>query len=183
MADIYKITEVISKVMEILSSIAAVALIVMAVVFFVADNPEDLIADESMISACGMVIYTGGLPAEDAAYVMGATAIVASIMFALVTMMFRNVNLIVRTARGGTWFSKGATPFQDDNIRMIREIGIFFIALYPLELIGSAVAQAISSGVETSTTLMPLIIGIILICLSKMFEYGKELQETEDGLI
>ena len=44
---------------------------------------------------------------------------------ALMAMVFRNVYLIFKTAEGKTWFSKGATPFQPDIVRMVREIGIF----------------------------------------------------------
>ena len=101
----------------------------------------------------------------------------------IMAMIFSNIHLIVKTAEGDTWFSTGATPFQPDNVRMVREIGIFLIMIYVVGLIIEAGAYIACQDVEGSTTMMPLAFGIIVICLSKMFEYGQKLQETEDGLI
>ena len=56
-------------------------------------------------------------------------------------MIFRNINLIFRTADGKTKYSKGASPFQPEIVRMVREIGIFCIVIPVFELIVSLVLK------------------------------------------
>ena len=184
MANIFKITEVLSLVLQILCIIGAVGMFIGGVVFLVYNDPEKLmIGEDHLINVCGMAVSTMALPADKAAQVMGAAMIISGFLYILLSMVFRNINLIVRTSNGETWFSKGATPFQDDNIRKVREIGIFLIFIYIIGLVGTMIVSLINENVETSTSMMVLFIGIIVICLSKIFEYGKELQDTEDGLI
>lgn len=183
MADIYKITEVISLIIEIVCFIGAVGMLITGPVFIFMDLPADAVRDASLVDNCGMVISAYGLEKGAASDVIGAGYIFSGLIYALLGMVFRNINLIVKTARGGTWFSKGKTPFQDDNVRMVREIGIFLIAIFVLGLIGTTVAHAINGDVETSRSMLTLVLGIIMICLSKIFEYGRDLQETEEGLI
>ena len=91
-------------------------------------------------------------------------------------MIFRNIHLILKTAKGKTWFAQGETPFQLNITRMIREIGIFLIALAGVDLILS-----FFSGVTMSPLL--IIIGILMLCLSSFFRYGEELQNDTNGLI
>ena len=188
MADIYKITEVISKVLQILFAIAAVATLVGGIILIALgstdlDIGKHMDDSDGIINTCGMAISTAMVSSDDIVKVTGAALLVSCVLYGLSMMIFRNTNLIVRTAKGGTWFSKGATPFQEDNIRMVREIGIFLIAMYVVQLIGTGIVHLLSSGVETSTSLMPVFIGIIVICLSKIFEYGKGLEDDQEGLI
>ena len=191
MADIYKITEVISKVLQILCAIAAVATLIGGAVL-IAVNDSDFVKDNSnligndddhIVDACGMIISTAFVPDDEQLKATGAAMIVCAVLYGLLMMVFRNIYLIVRTARGGTWFSKGETPFQDDNIRMVREIGIFLIAMYIVQLVGTGIVHLVASHVESSTSMMVLFLGIIMICLSKIFEYGKGLEEAQEGLI
>ena len=46
----------------------------------------------------------------------------ATLILGLMAMIFRNLHLIIKK-------SEGTTPFQHDNVRMFREIGIFSIAV------------------------------------------------------
>jgi hypothetical protein len=184
MADIYKVTEVLSKVFQILCMIAAIATLVGGILLIVAEDPGQYIGpDDRLVNVCGMAIYIYEPFADKAADAIGASLIVSAVLLGLLTMIFRNVNLIVCTSKGKTWFSKGETPFQDDVVRMVREIGIFMIFMYVVGLVGTSIVGLICDNVETSTTMVMLVMGIIVICLSKIFEYGKGLQESEDGLI
>ena len=184
MADIYKVTEVLSKVFQILCMIAAIATLVGGILLIVAEDPGQYIGpDDRLVNVCGMAIYIYEPVAEKAADAIGASLIVSAVLLGLLTMIFRNVNLIVCTSKGKTWFSKGETPFQDDVVRMVREIGIFLIMIYVVGLVINAAAYITCQDIEGSVTMMPLVFGIIVICLSKMFEYGQKLQEEEDGLI
>lgn len=101
------------------------------------------------------------------------------------TMIFRNVNLIIKTAAGKTWFSKGETPFQKDISRMVREIGIFYIIIPVLETIISAIFRPII-GMETaeiSVRMEGILTGIIIIVLSRIFIYGEKLEHDVEGLV
>lgn len=101
-----------------------------------------------------------------------------------VTMLFRNIYLIFKTAEGKTWFSKGETPFQKDIIRMIRELGGFSIAIPVIQLIGSAIVRLVcSSSVEANVLLTGLIFGLVVFSLSEFFSYGQKLEEEVEGLV
>lgn len=103
----------------------------------------------------------------------------------LMGMVARNVYLIFKTTEGETSFSKGKTPFQPDNIRMVREIGIFLIAIPVVELIMSAIAGAIIGieNVESNLNFVMIFVGLIPLALSQYFAYGMQLQNEVDGMI
>ena len=92
-------------------------------------------------------------------------------------MIFRNIYLILKTAKGKTWFSQGETPFQKDITRMIRELGIFLIGLAVIGFIMSLFVSTVSFE------LLYVVIGILMLCLSSFFAYGEGLQKENDGLI
>lgn len=67
---------------------------------------------------------------------------------------------------------------------MIREIGIFSIAMPVLQFIGTAIIKLISRGaVETNVLLTGLIFGIIIVSISEFFAYGMKLEEDVEGLV
>lgn len=111
--------------------------------------------------------------------------ITTAICLAIMAMVFRNVYLIFKTSKGDTWFSKGETPFQPDNIRMVREIGIFFIAIPIIQLIMGIIARIVLSAemVECSVEANTVMMGLVVLALSQFFAYGTELQKDVDGLV
>jgi hypothetical protein len=100
-------------------------------------------------------------------------------------MIFRNINLIFRTADGKTKYSKGASPFQPEIVRMVREIGIFCIVIPVFELIVSFVLRIIipPEMCEISVNFSSVVMGLVVLCLSQYFAYGAQLQEDVDGLV
>lgn len=108
-----------------------------------------------------------------------------AIVFVLMAMIARNVHLIFKTSEGKTSFSQGVTPFQPDNVRMVREIGIFTIAIEVVQFIMSIVAR-IALGpdmVESSLGMQGVFIGLVMLALSQYFAYGMKLQNDVDGLL
>ena len=77
------------------------------------------------------------------------------------------------------------TPFQPAIIRMVREIGIFCIAIPIVELIMSIIGTAIigSEVAEISVTFGSIFVGLVVLCLSQFFAYGAQLQRDTDGLV
>lgn len=100
-------------------------------------------------------------------------------------MVFRNIYLILKTTLGKTSFSKGQTPFQKDNVRMIREIGIFYIAESLLSLTMGIICRLVlgAEATELSVGLNNILAGIVFLCLSETFAYGTKLQDDVEGLV
>lgn len=121
-------------------------------------------------------------------YIMTALRILCFsgvITMALHAMIFRNINLIFRTAEGKTKFAKGASPFQPDIVRMVREIGIFCIAVPVVEFITSIVARIFipEEFCEMSVSFTGILMGLVVLCLSQYFAYGAQLQKDVEGLV
>lgn len=107
------------------------------------------------------------------------------LMLVMMAMICRDVYLIFRTAEGKTKFSKGKTPFQPDNIRMVREIGIFLIVIPVVGLIMSIIGRGVLKAyqIESSMDMHFIVVGLVVIALSGFFAYGMELQNDVDGLV
>ena len=102
----------------------------------------------------------------------------AVIILAVMAMVFRNLNLIFKK-------SENTTPFQKDNIRLMREIGIFSIAVPVIGFIMSVIIRLVT-GVETaelSIDTAGIFMGIIVLCLTQFFVHGVELEKDVDGLL
>lgn len=105
-----------------------------------------------------------------------------AVMLSLMAMIFRNVYLILKTARGGTWFAKGNTPFQKDIVRMLSEIGIFFILVALIGSISSVIVSALG-GETGGINYLSAFTGLVFICISQFFNYGAGLEKDLDGLV
>ena len=105
-------------------------------------------------------------------------AIGAVIILSLLAMVFRNIYLILKKSQEGS-------PFQPDNIRMLREIGIFCIAVPVVGLTISAVARLILGvdAVETSVNVYGFSMGLIVLCLTQIFAHGAALEKDVEGLV
>ncbi|MCI5923615.1 MAG: hypothetical protein SOR38_06275 [Oscillospiraceae bacterium] len=102
----------------------------------------------------------------------------AVIILSLMAMVFRNLNLIIKK-------SEGSTPFQADNIRMLKEIGIFSFSIPLVGLIMSIICRLILGvdAVETSINFYGFFMGIVVLCLTQFFIHGAELEKDVDGLL
>ncbi|MDO4747570.1 MAG: DUF2975 domain-containing protein [Eubacteriales bacterium] len=110
-----------------------------------------------------------------------------ALTFVLMAMIFRNINIILRTMLGKYKHAKGTSPFQKDVVRQIREIGIFSIAMPVLGLIITTIINIVSkinsTPVEASVSFGGIIIGLVCLCLTQIFSYGAQLEEEVDGLL
>lgn len=190
MKHIDTITLVTAKVLELLHWFAAACI---ALVFAGALAAREALCSflERTMPALGGSLSAYGF--EVAAGTDGTVNMTAVTLFcagavailSLMAMVFRNLYLILRTAKGQTWFSKGCTPFQPDIIRMLREIGIFSISV-PLIGLGTSVLIRLIAGVdsvETSVNLSGFAMGLLVLCLTQFFTYGATLEQEVDGLL
>lgn len=186
-----KVATVITKVLEIGFSIGAVSMTV-AFVLFLADRnlfPGTLVKGAPVpgeaIEVAGFSIVYGNPDGtiNTAAFIIFLLA--GALVFELMAWVWRNANLILRTTQGLTKFSVGKTPFQKDNVRMMREIGIFFISIAVVQFIAGAVAVLVlgPETAEVSASTSGVTIGILMLCLSQVFAIGQKMQEDVDGLV
>lgn len=106
-------------------------------------------------------------------YAMGAV-----IIFAIMALVFRNLFLVIKR-------SETASPFQSENIRSLKMIGIFSIVIPLIGLLMSIVIR-IAAGpdaVELSMDQSGLITGILVLCLTQFFIHGAQLERDVEGLL
>lgn len=101
-----------------------------------------------------------------------------TIVLGLMAMVFRNLYLILKR-------SESSTPFQKDNVRMLREMGIFCISVPIVGLVMSCVARLVlgADEVETSLNMAGFLLGFVMLTLSQVFGRGIELERDVDGLV
>lgn len=184
-----RITKVVSKLCEVVFFIGSLAMIVAAVFSFAMPQKFGRFLLESVgngtIATNGfeiMIADSNGILIPGAVRIFCFAGIFT---MPCVAMIFRNIYLIIKTCEGGTWFSKGKTPFQKDVVRMVREIGIFSIMIPVIGLIMSVIARIVL-GVdlcETSVQIVGIAMGLAMICFSRLFAYGIKLEDEVKGLI
>ncbi len=175
-----KVTKVLARVAEIAHWIGAVGMLAGLVLI--------LTLGQRVVS-----VVPGGTEAEAAVYGFELTLAdeagtpdlaalrlflpVGAVLMALMAMVFRNVHLILKHA-------EAATPFQPDNVRMVREIGWFLMAVPVVGLVMSAAARLVlGEEIETSVRLGGLLVGLVVLCLSQVFARGMALEADVDGLL
>ena len=107
--------------------------------------------------------------------------VAALIIFVLMAMVFRNVYLILKKIENDS-------PFQKDIIRMLKEIGIFSIAVPVVGIImtfiiGIATGAGVGFFVEATVNLDSVAMGVLVLCLTQIFTYGASLEKDVDGLL
>lgn len=187
METLNKIAMVTAKIIEVIHWIGAILAILGLLIFsinpgwviefFINNNILELTANSFSIA-----VFNNGEINLMAVKVFCVTAV---ILYTLMAMIARNIYLTLRTAANKTWFAKGKTPFQNDIVRMIREIGIFYIMMTLVGLIASIIGRMLIGydAAEISVGVGNAITGVIILCLSQIFVQGVALQEEVDGMI
>ena len=185
MKGINKLGKIITKILEVFHWIGA-ALLLAATICSVADpNWVKYFVDFDAKECCGANLEVYGFEVN-APVVNGNTDMTSFMLFgiggiiilAVMAMAFRNLHLIFKKSENGT-------PFQKDNIRMMKEIGIFSIAVPVIGFIMSIIVRLVT-GVETaeiSIDMGGIFMGIIVLCLTQYFVHGANLEKDVDGLL
>lgn len=186
-----RLAEIFTKIFQVGYSIGAVGILIGLVLFLF----DRLLAPGSLVKGSpkpdqavrmqGFSVIFGNQDGTIDSAALIIFLVTGGIVLGLMTMIFRNANLILRTMQGKTKFSKGKTPFQPDNVRMMREIGIYFIAINVVKIAAGAVATAVigPDKVEGGGILGEAVIGLLMLCLSQVFAIGTQMQEDIDGLV
>ncbi|WP_434309967.1 hypothetical protein [Hominifimenecus sp. rT4P-3] len=185
MKQINKLAKIVAKILEVFHWVA-VALMTAATICSVAapkwigyfvglDAKECCGAELSVYGFEVQCAVTDGNVDMTTFLIFGIGAIV---ILSLMAMVFRNLYLIFKK-------SENATPFQKDNIRMLKEIGIFSISVPVVGFIMSIIMRLVIGvdAVETSVEQSGIFMGIIVLCLTQYFIYGADLEKDVDGLL
>lgn len=182
-----KAATAVAKIMEVFYWVAVGLLVASLIVYFFDGSLLKYLMDigNGEFAVAGYSINVLDNAGHFITALFVSALLIGIIVCGLMAMIFRNIYLIFKTTAGKTSFSKGETPFQPDNVRMLREIGIFAIAIPVVEFIGDVVIKLIVDVeiVESSVSFTGIVLGIVLLCLSQFFAYGMQLQKDSDGLL
>lgn len=185
MKQISKITKVVAKILEVFNWVGTVLLLCATVCSLATPQWVNKFVGFDAKECCGANLNVYGFEVN-APYKNGTVdmkmffifGIGAVIIMALMAMIFRNIYLIVKK-------SENSTPFQKDNIRMLKEIGIFSIAMPIVGMIMSFIITLVFGvdKVEMSVNQLGIFMGIAVLCITQFFSHGMQLEEDVDGLL
>ncbi|EFA23609.1 hypothetical protein [Bifidobacterium gallicum] len=184
------LTKVLAKIVEILHWIAAVCALVLFVSSWFSTSwisslvPANLLGD-GVVDTYGLSVHVADAHGVIDAGGLRTYAIGAFFMLVAMAMVFRDTYLIIKTAEGRTWFARGATPFQQDVTRMVREIGIFLLLTIVIGFIVCAVGTlALGHGMVTYVlNVTMLMLGLLMLCISQVFAQGEVMRQDVEGLV
>lgn len=180
---INKLAMALSKITEILHWMGVLLMLALAIYSVIAGTQLGGIL-EMGIRGQGVTLSTYGFEvtvldgsgALDMKLFLGFS-LTAGMILSLMAMVFRNVYLILKK-------TENATPFQKDNIRMVREIGIFSISVPMLGMFASFIMRlAAGPDIDVSMRMSGLMMGLIVLCLTQVFARGAALEKEVDGLL
>lgn len=180
-----KLVTAIAKMCEVFLWIGTAVMLLIFITSFAAPDKLGFLIESGELTVGGLDIEVLDASGNVITRAVTMLALAGMLIMPLGAMICRNIYLIFRTAEGKTSFSKGATPFQEDIVRMVREIGIFSILIPVIELIVSIVARVVigEAAAEISVSATGIFFGLVIVCLSRFFSYGESLQEEVDGLV
>ncbi len=161
------------------------ALLVVLAVFSLANGSDTVDAvllsngGDGSIGTNGFAIAITGKSGKTLPAALTLFSIVGVCTMFCMGMIFRNVRLIFKSA-----WSDGAAFFNADVIRMVREIGIFCMAVPVIGFAALATGRIIlGSDLEASVQLHGFALGFVVLCLSLFFARGMELEHEVEGLV
>ncbi|MGM9551185.1 MAG: hypothetical protein ACI3XA_02915 [Clostridia bacterium] len=185
MKSINKIAKVVTKILEVFHWVAVVLMAAATVCSVVAPDLVKYFVGFDVKDCCGTNLEVYGFEVN-APVTNGNTdmtsfmlfGIGATIILAVMAMVFRNLYLIFKK-------SENASPFQKDNIRMMKEIGIFSIAVPVIGFIMSIIIRLVIGvdAVEISVNQSGICMGIIVLCITQYFIHGANLEKDVEGLL
>lgn len=180
-SNLRNITAVMAKIIEVLSWIGAVCIVLSMIVLFAT---RDMIAEAYKSGAFdSQSISVTGVDSE--AFInsltngSGIVALVPFVFFcALSALIFRNIYKVFQKANGDS-------PFSEANVKRIKNIGYYALAIPVSKIVMYAVFAVIVgiNNLNISISLSEVVFGLVALCLAQYFAYGAELQREVDGLL
>lgn len=182
MKGIDKVAKVVTKVIEIVHYVAAGILAATTICslaapqylhHFVEFEPT---GDQIVLSAYSFEVITPSLNGLPDLTVFSLYGFGAVVIFILIALIFHNLYSVIEK-------SEGTTPFQMDNVRKLKWVGIFSIIIPVVGFVMGSVIKLVVGvdAVEVSGGMDGLIMGIIVLCLTQFFAHGVELEDEMEG--
>lgn len=175
-----KAATVITKIMELMYEIAAVAFLVGAAL--VITVPDALAVDANGVvsaaigpmhlSLTNVILYDHGDLSIGCVVFYLAYGALCSFVAAKASY---NVWKILSA-------SQHETPFQWRHVRLLRESGFLFIGLTLSQIVFALILMPFG-GVSVNMKLDGLVLGIIVLCIAQILAQGVQMQEDVDGLV
>ncbi len=182
---VIRLSKILAKICEIAHWVGVVCMVLLVFSIFFRDLlPKYIMVSESGETTVGCYGFDISVINADGSFRIGALIILsifAIIAFVLMAMVFRNLYLIIKNISRGT----DNSPFSRDNIRMVREIGIFAIAVPVVGQIMQIVAFIAlgAENIEMSVALDGYMMGLLALVLTQIFGYGAKLESDVEGLL
>lgn len=179
------LAKVVTKIVEVFHWVGVALMVAATVCSVAAPSAVNYFVGFDAKECCGAELAVYGFEIN-APVTNGQVDMTAFLMFgisavmilSLMAMIYRNLHLIIKK-------SEGTTPFQPDNVRLLREVGIFAISVPVVGFVMSIISRIVI-GVETaeiSVSYAGFVIGIVVLCMTQFFARGIELQNDVDGLL
>ncbi len=183
---VIRLSKILAKICEIAHWVGVVCMVLLLVfsIFFRDLLPKYIAISEQGDTVAECYGFEINVINADGSFRIGALIILsifAIIAFSLMAMVFRNLYLIIKNISRET----DNSPFSKDNIRMVREIGIFAIAVPIVGQIMQIVAFIApgAENVEMSVALDGFMMGLLALVLTQIFAYGARLEADVEGLL
>ena len=180
-----RIAKIITKIAEVFHWVGTILMALATVFSLTAPQWVKYFVGIDAKECCGAELNVYGFeiiaPVKNGSFdmkILFLYGIGAVIILSLMAMVFRSLNLIIKNA-------ENSTTFHMDNIRMLKEIGIFSISIPIVGLMMSIVCRLVfgTDAVETSVNVYGFSMGVIVLALTQFFIYGAELEKDVDGLL
>ena len=154
------------------------------------------------------VLISFGYPIQDistAVPIFVVAMVKGMLVSGLMSLIFHNIRRIFDVSTGVDWDSIAPTPFQPANVKLLRQVGFYAIAIPLVKFFSHWLAQIIHASEQipefniitffTTTIMFPhklpipsisleeIFMGVAIFCLAQIFAYGVELQTDVDGLL
>ena len=176
---------IISKILEVFHWVGAALMAAAAVCAVAAPDKLSYFVSFDAKECCGAELSLYGFDVQ-APLVNGQVDMATFLLFgigaaailALMAMVFHNLHQILKR-------SETASPFQKENIRQLRQIGIFSIAVPVVGFVMSALVGLIvgPDAAEISVSQSGIFMGLVILCLTQYFIHGAQLENDVDGLL
>ncbi len=102
----------------------------------------------------------------------------ATLILALMATIFRSLHLVIKK-------SENNTPFQQENVRLFKRVGLLSVAVPAVAWLMTLLMALIPATrtVEASVSWGGLVIGLVVLCFAEFIIHGIRLEADVDGLV
>ena len=182
---LYSFTKTVSRVLQIILIVAAVLCVVCsAIVYFaMSDSLLELVKQQVLdgkisVSELGMSLEEFS-KLGDVRTVGVLGCLYGFICTTLGSLIFGNIYKVFKN------IENDMTPFTKENVRLIKNIGIYAIVSPFVGGVISIIMAIIfkSPNFKATIDVTTLFMGFVVLCLSQFFAHGVELEDEVNGLL